>query len=63
VQASGAGLLAPYGDVDALGDAMLAVLDRDREPLSEAARQHVEQYHRWDVAMDGLFDVYRRLLS
>jgi len=63
VQASGAGMLAPYGDVDALGNAMLAVLNRDREPLSEAARQHVEQHHRWDVAMEGLFDVYRRLLS
>lgn len=63
VQASGAGMLAPYGDVDALGEAMLAVLHRDREPLSEAARQHVERYHRWDVAMDGVFDVYRRMLA
>lgn len=63
VHASGAGMLAPYGDPDALGEAMLAVLGRDREPLALAARQHVEQHHRWDVALDGVFDVYRRLLA
>jgi alpha-1,6-mannosyltransferase len=63
VRASGAGMLAPFGDAGALAEAMLCVLGQDRVALGETARQYVEQHHRWDVAMDGLFRVYRRLLA
>lgn len=63
VHASGAGALAPYGDVAALANTILALLGRDREPLAEAARQHVERHHRWDVALAQLLDLYRRLVQ
>lgn len=63
VRASGAGVLAPYGDGPALGEAILALLARDREPLSAAARAHVETHHRWDVALMQLVNVYRRLIA
>ncbi|MBP9898193.1 MAG: glycosyltransferase [Gemmatimonadales bacterium] len=63
VRASGAGRLAPLGDVTALSEAIVDALCCARAPLAAAARRHVERHHRWDIALGQLLDVYRRLIG
>jgi glycosyltransferase involved in cell wall biosynthesis len=59
------GLLCPYGDVDALAMALLALAqspDRVRQ-MGAAARRKVERCFSWPVVARQIVDVYARILA
>jgi alpha-1,6-mannosyltransferase len=63
VRTSGAGAVYAPGDPAACAEAAGGILMGDLRGLGKAARTFAEQHHAWDRAFDGIFRVYRRLLS
>ena len=57
------GLLAPVGDTDRLGDAVMELLQNPgrRESLAERGRRHIEQRFSARAMTDALEVLYRRL--
>jgi alpha-1,6-mannosyltransferase len=63
VRASGAGALYALGDPGACATAATELLRGDLRGLGLTARAFAERYHSWDTAFDGIFAVYRELLT
>lgn len=58
-----AAALVPVGDVEALADALAALLDdEDRRAASRKAGLDRVAAFSWDTAVDGLIDLYRRVV-
>lgn len=63
VRSSGAGAVYALGDPAACAEAATAMLAGDLPGLGKAARAFAERQHSWSSALDGIFNVYRRLLA
>jgi alpha-1,6-mannosyltransferase len=63
VRASGAGALYAPGDAGACATAATELLRGDLGGLGLTARAYAERHHSWETAFDGIFDVYRGLLT
>jgi alpha-1,6-mannosyltransferase len=63
VRASGAGAVYALGDPGACAEAATAMLTGDLRGLGRAARVYAEQHHAWNRAFEGIFRVYRQLLT
>ncbi|HEU4698195.1 MAG TPA: glycosyltransferase [Gemmatimonadales bacterium] len=61
VRQSGAGDLYPDGDAAALAETAVALLGRDLAALGLRARAHAERHHAWPLALERIFDAYRRV--
>ncbi len=63
VHDSGAGAVYRPGDAGACAAAAIALLRGDLRSLGRLARTYAERYHSWDVAFDGIFEVYRSVVG
>jgi alpha-1,6-mannosyltransferase len=63
VRESGAGALYAMGDVQACIEAATSLLRGDLAALGRSARAFAERRHGYRAAFDGIFEVYRRVLS
>jgi glycosyltransferase involved in cell wall biosynthesis len=59
------GLLAPYGDVEALAGSMARLLGDEtlRHKMGRQGQQKVKQQYSWDVVADRVLAVYRQVTS
>jgi glycosyltransferase involved in cell wall biosynthesis len=57
-----AGAVYPLGDEVELARQVDAMLASDLTSTAERTRQFIEAHHRWDVAFDQIFGIYRSLL-
>jgi phosphatidylinositol alpha-mannosyltransferase len=60
-----AGILVPPGDVDALADAVVGLLEDEprRRALGEGARQIAERHYSWTTIAARLVEIYESLLE
>ena len=62
VHRSSTGALYPLGDEAELARQVDAMLASDLTPAAQRTRQFIEAHHRWDIAFDQIFGIYRSLL-
>lgn len=62
VHRSSTGALYPLGDEAELARQVDAMLASDLTPAAQRTRRFIEAHHRWDIAFDQIFGIYRSLL-
>jgi alpha-1,6-mannosyltransferase len=63
VRRSGAGVLFRSGNSGALAEQARHLLTGNLSELGSRGRSHVEAHHGWDMVLDRLFGIYRRILG
>lgn len=62
VRRSGVGALYRLGDPDSLAESARRLLESPAT-IRDAARRFVETHHRWDIAFEAIFAIYRDVLG
>jgi glycosyltransferase involved in cell wall biosynthesis len=62
VAASGGGAVFRSGDPGSLAEVAVQLLGGDLPTLGARGRLHAERHHGWDAVLDGLFEVYAKIL-
>lgn len=62
VSRSGAGAHFPSGDGGMLAEVAIDLITGNPRELGSRGRSYVEAHHGWDLVLDRLFSIYRRIL-